>query len=136
MPSSLRWLLALVLLALGTAILSGAVLYLEDRRSTGIHAQAITGGNVEAGRTAIERVGCGTCHVIPGIGGATGRVGPPLGGIATRAQIAGILPNDPRNLQRWITTPQAVLPGNGMPDQPVTSKEARDISAYLYTLKR
>jgi cytochrome c2 len=136
MPASLRWLLALVLLAVGAAAASGAALYLETRHATRITAEAIAGGDVGAGRAAIGRVGCGGCHVIPGVAGANGRVGPPLGGVATRAEIAGILANDPEHLRRWIARPQAVLPGNAMPDQPVSDLEARDIVAYLYTLKR
>lgn len=135
MPSSLRWLAALVVLAVASAIASGAVLYLETRNSNRVRAEAITGGNSDTGRVVIARVGCGSCHVIPGVTGATGRVGPSLQGIATRATIAGVLSNDPSQMRRWLKHPQAVLPGNGMPDQPITDREARDVSAYLYTLK-
>ena len=135
MPSSLRWLAALVVLAVASAIASGAVLYLETRNSNQLRAEAITGGNSDAGRRVIARVGCGSCHVIPGVTGATGRVGPSLQGIATRATIAGVLSNDPSQMRRWLKHPQAVLPGNGMPDQPITDREARDVAAYLYTLK-
>jgi len=134
-PSSLRWLAALVVLAVAGAIASGAVLYLETRHGNQIRAEAITGGDSDAGRRVIARVGCGSCHVIPGISGATGRVGPSLQGIATRATIAGVLSNDPAQMRRWLQHPQAVLPGNGMPDQPITDREARDVAAYLYTLK-
>ncbi|KTF69373.1 c-type cytochrome [Sphingomonas sp. HT-1] len=89
-----------------------------------------------AAAAAIERHACGACHRIPGIGAATGVAGPALNGIATRSFVAGVLPNDPANLQRWIRHPQRIVPGNGMPDQGVTPQEARDIAAYLYTLRR
>jgi cytochrome c1 len=47
--------------------------------------------------------------------------------------IAGELANNPANLQRWISTPQSVVPGNAMPDLPMTAAETRDIAAFLYT---
>ena len=39
-------------------------------------------------------------------------------------------------MTRWLRDPQRVLPGNGMPDQAVTDAEARDMAAYLYTIRR
>jgi len=136
MPSSLRFLAALVLLSIGTAVAAGAILYLQARSRTQASAEAITGGRVDAGKAAIARYGCGSCHEIPGIAGANGKVGPALGGIATRVEIAGIRTNDPADMVLWLRHPQAVLPGNGMPEQGVTEGDARDIAAYLYTLKR
>jgi cytochrome c1 len=64
---------------------------------------------------------------------ANGLVGPPLTGIAERSIIAGKLANNPANLQQWISTPQSILPGNAMPDIPMTPAETRDIAAFLYT---
>ena len=136
MPYSVRWLIGLVAVTILTAIAAGAVMYAETRHQTRTTAQAITGGHVTAGQTAIARYGCGSCHDIPGVSGATGRVGPALGGIATRAHIAGVLANDPDQMIRWLQHPQAILPGNGMPDQGVSERDARDMAAYLYTLKR
>jgi hypothetical protein len=31
--------------------------------------------------------------------------------------------------------PQKIIPGNAMPDMNVTSRDAYDIAAYLYTLR-
>lgn len=135
MPSSVRWLGALVLLAVGTALAAGATLWLQTRSDTRTQAEAMTGGSVDAGHAAIVRYGCGACHDIPGVAGATGRTGPALAGIANRAQIAGVLVNDPRHMRAWLRSPQTVLRGNGMPDQGVTPKDAVDMAAYLYTLK-
>jgi cytochrome c2 len=135
MPYSLRF----VLLLLGLSALAGAasvfVLYGQDAKQARITAEQITGGSVESGKVAINRYGCGACHQIPGIAGAEGAVGPSLAGIGTRAEIAGVLPNDPKNLIRWIRVPQQIVPGNGMPDQGISEAEARDIAAYLYTIK-
>jgi cytochrome c1 len=38
-------------------------------------------------------------------------------------------------MRRWIQHPQQVAPGNGMPDLGISDIQARDISAYLYTLR-
>ncbi len=64
-----------------------------------------------------------------------GNVGPPLLGIGDRSFIAGMLSNEPANLIRWIRFPQSVVPGNAMPNMGVSDQEARDIAAYLYTLR-
>ena len=92
-------------------------------------------GDPQAGRHAIEQYLCVTCHQIPDVAGANGRVGPPLRGIATRKYIAGVLPNTPENMMRWLRNPQAVDPRSAMPDLRIREKDIRDIAAYLYTLK-
>jgi mono/diheme cytochrome c family protein len=92
-------------------------------------------GDAAAGRRAIDQYACATCHVIPGITGATRQVGPPLEGIASRSYIGGVLANTPRNMVRWLMSPQRVSPGSAMPDLGVREQDARDITAYLATLK-
>ena len=69
---------------------------------------------------------------MPGVPNANGLVGPPLGGFARRTVIAGVLPNTPPNLVLWLRNPQAVTPGNAMPNVGLTDGQARDIAAYLY----
>jgi cytochrome c len=49
--------------------------------------------------------------------------------------IAGRLENTPDNLILWVQNPQHVDPLNAMPDLNLTEAEARDIAAYLYTLR-
>lgn len=88
-------------------------------------------GDPERGRAAIPELGCGACHVVPGVRGADGRVGPTLEGVGRRAYIAGRLPNSADNLARWIRDPQSIEPGNAMPTVPMSEREARDIAAYL-----
>ena len=87
------------------------------------------------GRMAMQQYACATCHLIPGIVGAQATVGPPLSGIATRGFIAGIVPNNADNMIRWLQTPQAMVPEGAMPNLGVTDRDARDIAAYLATLK-
>ncbi len=87
------------------------------------------------GATLIKDHGCGACHTIPGVQDATGKVGPPLGQIASQAIIGGMLPNTEDNLIKWIRTPQSVVPGNAMPNTELSDHDARDIASYLYTLR-
>ena len=101
----------------------------------GTPATGVPGGDAALGRQAIANYGCGACHTIPGVTAAHGVVGPPLTGIANRAFIAGKLRNEPDNMILWIQHPQSVWPGNAMPDMQVTDADARNIAAYLYTLK-
>jgi len=93
------------------------------------------GGDADRGAILIGRESCGDCHVIPGVEGAAGQVGPPLTQFARRTMVAGLLPNTPDNLVRWLKNPQAVTPGNAMPNADLTDQQARDIAAYLYQLK-
>jgi cytochrome c len=95
----------------------------------------VAGADPGRGPQAIGRYGCGACHVIPGVTGARGAVGPSLAGVGSRAIIAGRLPNTPDNMVRWIENPPALAPGTAMPDLGVTDADARDIAAYLRTLK-
>jgi cytochrome c len=99
-------------------------------------AAAMTGGEPARGKEAIQRYACATCHVIPGVEGAKGQVGPSLEGIGSRPQLSAKLPNTPANLIRWIREPQDVLPGTAMPVLGVTEQDGKDIAAYLYTLRK
>jgi cytochrome c1 len=131
-PSSLLWLAALVALAIAVSAIALGSIYVEANQTARTQAEAITGGDARRGRSAISRYGCGSCHVIPGIHGATGAVGPDLTHVGQRAVIAGKLVNNPAMMVRWIRHPQQLSPGSGMPDQGVTDGEARDLAAYLY----
>lgn len=85
---------------------------------------------------AIRDYGCGSCHVIPGVDEARGRVGPELNRLRRQTYIAGRLPNTPEHLVFWIMNPRHVDPGNVMPDLGVTEQDARDIAGYLYEVSR
>jgi cytochrome c1 len=95
----------------------------------------VPGGDVSRGRAALATNGCGSCHEIAGVPGADGLVGPPLTTIASRSIIAGELANTPENMERWILDPPAVEPGTVMPNMHLTERDARDMVAYLYTLR-
>lgn len=133
--STLIWLAGLAALCVLAAAAAGGVLYWQNRTLVRTQAEAITGGNVGRGKLAIVQRGCGSCHVISGIAGAEGQVGPDLTSIAERSEIAGRLANDPDQMVRWLMHPQAVQPGSGMPEMNISQPEARDIAAYLYSTK-
>ncbi|NES16920.1 MULTISPECIES: cytochrome c family protein [Micromonospora] len=94
----------------------------------------VRAGRPDRGAALIAQYGCGSCHTIPGVDRANGLVGPPLTRFGSRSYIAGKLVNNADNLQHWITDPQAVEPGNAMPNLGVKPIDAQDIAAYLYTL--
>jgi cytochrome c len=75
--------------------------------------------------------GCPTCHLISGVPGAVGKVGPPLDSLEYRSYLAGTLPNTPGNLQRWLMHPQSIRPGTAMPEMGISPENAARISIYL-----
>jgi cytochrome c oxidase subunit 2 len=109
-------------------------------------------GDVANGaKLLISTGGCLACHAIKGNPMMQGNIGPNLTHIATRTTIgAGLFPNDPRYLARWIKNAREMKPGvimntigigefdpvlkqtmkAGLSDQQIA-----DIVAYLQTLK-
>jgi cytochrome c len=98
-------------------------------------AHKMTGGFPDRGKQAIRHYGCGSCHTIPGVPGATASVGPSLDKWKGRVYIAGRLTNVPDNLLKFIQLPQHYQPGGAMPNLGVKPQDAKDIAAYLYTLE-
>jgi cytochrome c len=99
------------------------------------NSYGIAEGNPQHGKELIQGYGCGSCHTVPGVHNADGLVGPPLYFFSRRTMIAGELPNTPENLVRWLENPRAIEPGTAMPDLGLDANQARDIAAYLYTLR-
>ena len=94
-------------------------------------------GDAAHGRTLFFQSGanCVSCHAIDGTT-AQGNVGPNLTHIGGRAMLAAnILPNTPENMVRWLSNPQAIKPGNRMPNLRLSDADARDLTAYLESLK-
>jgi cytochrome c1 len=90
-------------------------------------------------RVILQR-GCGSCHTIPNIPGATGTIGPNEGGpvpIGQRNPIAGgAVPNASQaDLAAWILDPPSLKPGTAMPKLGLSQDEANAAAAYLYSIK-
>ena len=96
--------------------------------------EATPDGDPERGGRLILQLGCGACHVIPGITGAKGLVGPPLDRMGKRVYIAGVLRNTPESMVTFLRDPQSVVPNGAMPKMDLDESQAQDIAAYLYTL--
>ncbi|MBA3625926.1 MAG: c-type cytochrome [Methylibium sp.] len=92
-------------------------------------------GDADRGLRLLSQYQCGSCHAIPGVPAAQGGIGPPLGAFGLRSYIAGQLPNVPDTLARWIADPAAVIPGTAMPDMGASEADARDMAAYLLSLR-
>ena len=95
----------------------------------------VLGGNPENGRLLLRQFACGSCHAIPGVANAGGKVGPPLERVAHRVYLGGVLPNTPENMAVFIRAPHRIDPRTAMPDMGVSEQHARDMVAYLYTLR-
>ena len=128
---------ALVLGGLGLVVLASVaapliVTAVRQGPSREEEARQLTGGEPREGERLMQHYGCGACHQIPGVPGASGTVGPALSGLGQRSYLAGKLSNSPENLLRWIQYPQQVVPGNAMPNMNIPDDDARHIAAYLY----
>jgi cytochrome c2 len=104
-------------------------------RTTTTAVPAATAVDVERGREALHQYACSACHQIPGVTGSQSLVGPPLQGIAGRRLIAGTLANTPENMASWLLQTQQLKPGTAMPQMGVAPQDARDMAAYLATLR-
>jgi cytochrome c oxidase subunit II len=103
---------------------------------------AATAAAARAPTTALERRGyrlfmsdqCASCHELRGTS-AAGLVGPDLTHVGSRYSLAGVtLVNTLRSLTDWIANPQAIKPGDRMPDLGLSRRDAHDIAVYLESL--
>jgi cytochrome c2 len=87
------------------------------------------------GRELLAQHHCGSCHVIPGVPAAQGRVAVTLEAFGRRSYIAGRVPNSDANLARWLVEPASLVPGTLMPAMGVSPADAREMAAYLRGLR-
>jgi cytochrome c2 len=115
--------------------LVGCIAGCSKPQAAGLAGDPQTIGDPAKGQALIEKLGCGSCHAIPGIVEAHGMVGPPLEHMASRQYIAGMLRNTPDDMVHWLRFPQQVVPGNAMPNLGISDSDAHQIAAYLATLQ-
>ena len=90
---------------------------------------------MESARAAFLSLSCINCHAVSGTT-ATGTFGPDLSHLMSRATLgAGVIPNTPENLRAWVKDPQAIKPGNLMPNMQLNSRELDEVVSYLASLK-
>ncbi|SDL39271.1 hypothetical protein SAMN05660860_00519 [Geoalkalibacter ferrihydriticus] len=120
--------------ALALLVLGGLLFYTFRYQWPGEGQPGLTmaDGDPRQGRQAILTYGCASCHVIPNVRQATGRVGPKLEDIGRQIYLAGVLPNSPDNMIAWIMNPREISPRTAMPDLDVSAQDARDMAAHLY----
>ncbi|MBC7938927.1 MAG: c-type cytochrome [Chitinophagaceae bacterium] len=87
------------------------------------------------GRQLVVDKGCATCHVFPDVRWPRGGLGPSLSDFGRQGLIAGRLPNQPGVLMQYVRNAPALVPGTAMPAITMSDQEARDVTAYLLTLK-
>ena len=98
-------------------------------------ARTTTSASARAGEHLFMTSACSSCHRIGGTP-AQADVGPDLSHLASRATLAaGTIPNTRSELAAWIRNPQAIKPGDRMPDLGLSPKEVSSLVAYLETLK-
>jgi len=96
---------------------------------------AVAADEVAQGRRIFERTSCINCHTVAGTP-ANGRFGPDLTHLMSRDTIgAGILPNTPENLSRWIRDPAVFKPGSLMPAMGMSDAELEAVTAYMASLR-
>lgn len=79
--------------------------------------------------------GCVACHAFPDVAWPRGGLGPSLEGFGRQGLIAGRLPNQPGVLMQFVRDAPALVPGTAMPAIQMSDQEARDVTAYLFTLQ-
>lgn len=92
-------------------------------------------GAAQMGETTFADMPCGACHTIDGTKWQ-GKVGPNLTHFASRSTFAGAtFDNTAGNLTEWLTDPQAMKPGNKMPNLGTVPSAVSDLVAFLESLK-
>ncbi|HEU4977861.1 MAG TPA: c-type cytochrome [Solirubrobacteraceae bacterium] len=98
-------------------------------------APAPAGGAAAQGQRLFMANQCASCHQIRGTQ-AQGQIGPDLTHLASRSTLAALtIANTPRELAAWIANPQAIKPGNKMPDLGLSRSQIAAIVSYLEGLK-
>jgi cytochrome c oxidase subunit 2 len=98
-------------------------------------ASAPVGAAAEKGRLFFFTQTCANCHAIKGTT-AIANAAPDLTHLASRTELgAGIIPNTPQNLARWLRDPQAIKPRCQMPNFTLNDEQLTQVVAYMEGLQ-
>ncbi|MGH7973410.1 MAG: c-type cytochrome, partial [Limisphaerales bacterium] len=98
-------------------------------------AQAPQGASAQHGAQLFQQLTCVNCHAIKGPI-APVPPGPDLRHVGERKTLgAGVVLNTPEGLARWIKNPQALKPGNLMPDMRLNNEQVTSLASYLNQLQ-
>jgi cytochrome c len=125
-------LMVLVLAAVAAYFYHQTRIDLEQKHA----ARAATGGDPSRAPALIKLYGCAGCHTLPGASEPAGQVGPDLTQMARRVYVGGVLTNTPDNLVAYIVDPRSIDPKSAMPRTGISPDEARDVAAYLYSIRQ
>ncbi len=104
------------------------------RANMAARAPRPTTAAAQAGQRLFMSSQCASCHRIAGTP-AQATVGPDLSHLATRTTLAALtIPNDSPHLAAWITNPQAIKPGDRMPDLGLSQSQVSQLVSYLESL--
>jgi cytochrome c oxidase subunit II len=88
------------------------------------------------GQQQFTQSGCVGCHTVRGNEAAVGVVGPDLTNFGERWTLgSAMMDNTEANLRAWLRDPQAVKPGNRMPNLNLSEEAIDRLVAYLMDLQ-
>jgi cytochrome c oxidase subunit 2 len=98
-------------------------------------ARSPAGAKQRTGEHVFMTSQCESCHRIAGTP-AQGTIGPDLTHVASRTTLASdTIANTPSELAAWIRNPQAIKPGDRMPDLGLPNPKVAELVSYLESLR-
>lgn len=105
-------------------------------------APPFTSSEVQAGARLFSAFTCQSCHDLRGVGGPSSATrssvayAPDLTHVGSRSIIAaGAVTNTPAHMEQWLLDPDTIKPGVHMPNFQLSDVQARDLTAYLESLR-
>lgn len=85
------------------------------------------------GKALFVGLTCSSCHTVTGSGAPASKdVGPDLTHLGDRKTLAaGVVPNTPDELRKWLADPNSIKPGSNMPNLQLSPQQLDALVAYL-----
>ncbi len=103
-------------------------------------AMGYTSSEVTSGAKLFTYYACQSCHYVRGVNGTSTQptidYGPNLTHVGSRSIIAaGAVTNTAAHMEQWLINPDSIKEGVHMPNFQLSETQARDLSAYLESLR-